>query len=100
MSGLSIHSAAHNNQYSLVRALVTEDPKCINTPDVDGRTPLHWAATSGSIDITRYLIDQKAEVDKPDSGGWTALHIAGMYCSSVKIYLFSSYAQLARAMKM
>jgi ankyrin repeat protein len=43
----------------------------------DGRTPLHWAASSGSIDITRYLIDQKAEVDKIDGSSWTALHIAG-----------------------
>ncbi|KZP09040.1 ankyrin, partial [Athelia psychrophila] len=32
--------------------------------------------SSGSIDITRFLIDQKAEVDKPDNSGWTPLHIA------------------------
>ncbi|KNZ73379.1 26S proteasome non-ATPase regulatory subunit 10, partial [Termitomyces sp. J132] len=42
----------------------------------DERTPLHWAASSGAIDIVRFLIDQKAEVDKPDISGWTALHIA------------------------
>ena len=46
----------------------------------DDRTPLHWAASSGSIDIARYLIDQKAQVDKPDSSGWTPLHIAGASC--------------------
>ncbi|KAF8813493.1 hypothetical protein BYT27DRAFT_7084184, partial [Phlegmacium glaucopus] len=32
--------------------------------------------SSGSIDITRFLIDQKAEVDRPDNAGWTPLHIA------------------------
>ncbi|KAF8193383.1 hypothetical protein BJ912DRAFT_848523, partial [Pholiota molesta] len=32
--------------------------------------------SSGSIDIVRFLIDQKAEVDKADGAGWTALHIA------------------------
>ncbi|TRM64757.1 ankyrin repeat-containing domain protein [Schizophyllum amplum] len=42
----------------------------------DGRTPLHWAASSGAIDIVRYLIDNKAEVDKQDPGGWTPIHIA------------------------
>lgn len=43
----------------------------------DARTALHWAASSGSIDIARFLIDQNAEVDKPDGAGWTPLHIAG-----------------------
>ncbi|KAF9460343.1 ankyrin repeat-containing domain protein [Collybia nuda] len=76
MSNLSAHSAAQNNQFSLLRALVTEDPKVINSLDVDERTPLHWTASSGSIDIARFLIDQKAEVDKPDNSGWTPLHIA------------------------
>ncbi|THU76051.1 ankyrin, partial [Dendrothele bispora CBS 962.96] len=32
--------------------------------------------SSGSLDIVQYLIDQKAEVDKVDGSGWTALHIA------------------------
>ncbi|KAF8963143.1 ankyrin repeat-containing domain protein, partial [Flammula alnicola] len=32
--------------------------------------------SSGSIDIVRFLIDQKAEVDKADSSGWTPLHIS------------------------
>ncbi|KAL4074867.1 ankyrin repeat-containing domain protein [Scleroderma yunnanense] len=71
MSG--VHNAAQNNQLSVVRSLVAENPKLIND---DGRTPLHWAASAGATDIVRYLIDQKAEVDKADSSGWTALHIA------------------------
>ncbi|KAF9048849.1 ankyrin repeat-containing domain protein [Panaeolus papilionaceus] len=74
MSRLSVHSAAQNNQLSLIRTLITEDPKLVNA---DERTPLHWAASSGSIDIARFLIDQKAEVDKADGSGWTPLHIAG-----------------------
>jgi len=76
MSGLSVHSAAQNNQLSLLRTLLAEDTKLVNAVDVDDRTPLHWAASSGSIDIARFLIDQKAEVDKTDSSGWTPLHIA------------------------
>ncbi|EKM57797.1 uncharacterized protein PHACADRAFT_90075, partial [Phanerochaete carnosa HHB-10118-sp] len=32
--------------------------------------------TSGSLEIVRYLLDQKAQVDLPDNSGWTALHIA------------------------
>jgi 26S proteasome non-ATPase regulatory subunit 10 len=44
----------------------------------DERTPLHWAASSGSTEITGFLIDQKAEVDEQDNSGWTPLHIAGV----------------------
>ncbi|KAF8645847.1 hypothetical protein AX16_007505 [Volvariella volvacea WC 439] len=76
MATLSVHTAAMNNQYSLVRTLVAEDPKLVNVPDADERTPLHWAASSGSVDIARFLIDQKADVDRVDGSGWTALHIA------------------------
>lgn len=53
----------------------------LNAPQ-DGRTPLHWAATSNSVDIARYLIDQGADVNRGDSGGWTPLHIAGMPATS------------------
>ncbi|KAJ7672279.1 ankyrin repeat-containing domain protein, partial [Mycena polygramma] len=32
--------------------------------------------SSGSVDIARFLIDKKAEVDFVDNSGWTPLHIA------------------------
>ncbi|KAL9714492.1 putative ankyrin-repeat protein [Leucoagaricus gongylophorus] len=73
---LSIHSAAQTNQFSLLRTLITESPGLVNSLDADERTPLHWAASAGSINIVRYLLGQKAEVDRPDNSGWTALHIA------------------------
>jgi 26S proteasome non-ATPase regulatory subunit 10 len=44
--------------------------------DMDERTALHWAASSGSFEIVQFLIDQGAEADKADASGWTPLHIA------------------------
>ncbi|KAJ6483795.1 ankyrin repeat-containing domain protein, partial [Mycena vitilis] len=32
--------------------------------------------SSGSVDIARFLVDKKAEVDLVDNSGWTPLHIA------------------------
>ncbi|GAW02297.1 26s proteasome non-atpase regulatory subunit 10 [Lentinula edodes] len=66
MTTLSVHSAAQTHQSGLLRTLVSENPSLVNAVDVDERTPLHWAASSGDLDIARYLIDQKAEVDKVD----------------------------------
>lgn len=48
-------------QDQLVAAALAEDPSRINTPDADGRTPLHNACSSGSMSVVRvrtYLIGQ------------------------------------------
>jgi 26S proteasome non-ATPase regulatory subunit 10 len=73
---ISVHSAAQNNQLSLLRSLISENPRSVNAVDADTRTPLHWAASAGHLDIVTYLLENGAEVDKTDDGGWTALHIA------------------------
>lgn len=71
-----IHTAAQGNQDSVVKSLVAENRKLIDQPDENGRTPLHWAATTDAGDIVNYLISQGADVDKQDPDGWTALHTA------------------------
>jgi 26S proteasome non-ATPase regulatory subunit 10 len=43
----------------------------------DERAALHWAASSGSTDIVRFLVDKQAEVDLVDNNGCTPLHIGG-----------------------
>ncbi|KAJ2934702.1 hypothetical protein H1R20_g2410, partial [Candolleomyces eurysporus] len=73
---LTVHTAALNKQLMVIRSLLADDPNLINSLDVDDRTPLHWAASSGALDIVRFLLDQKAEVDRPDNSGWTPLLIA------------------------
>jgi hypothetical protein len=73
----SVHAAAQNNQLSLLRSLVSEDATSVNAVDADSRTPLHWAASGGHLDVVAYLLANGAEVDKTDDNGWTPLHIAG-----------------------
>ncbi|KAI5122550.1 hypothetical protein M0805_005277 [Coniferiporia weirii] len=75
---LPIFSAAHKNQLFLLRALVEEDETQVDAKDVDGRTPLHWAAVSDqdTTDIVAFLLDHKANVNIKDSSGWTPLHCA------------------------
>jgi len=76
MNSTSVHSAAAKGQLSLLTVLLTENPDLLDNADTDGRTPLHWAASTGTTDIARYLVDQKADVNRQDTMGWTALHIA------------------------
>ncbi|KAG8918142.1 hypothetical protein FRC00_012809, partial [Tulasnella sp. 408] len=64
-------------QLHVVRSLLNADPNLLNSLDSDGRTALHWAASSGATDIVRELASKEGvEVDKKDSSGWTPLMIA------------------------
>lgn len=45
----------------------------VGAKDVDGRTPLHWAASGGREELCRWLLGRGAEVNTADDGGWTPL---------------------------
>lgn len=48
----------------------------INDKDEDGMGLIHWAADRGSLEILKYLIESKIDVDMVDQDGQTALHYA------------------------
>ncbi len=48
----------------------------VNATDLDGATPLMFAAQRDSVEVVRMLLDAGAEVDAADSKGETALHSA------------------------
>lgn len=67
-------------QTNLVRSLLNNDPSLLNSVDSDGRTALHWAASSGALDVVRELLTHGGvEVDKRDNSQWTPLMIAGVF---------------------
>ncbi|KAJ0398066.1 hypothetical protein ATCC90586_009641 [Pythium insidiosum] len=46
----------------------------LDTKDDDERTPLHWSAGQGSLDIVEFLVTQAhARLDVQDDAGWTPL---------------------------
>ena len=42
-------------------------------------TPLMTASFKGHLEVTRYLLEQGADRDKANTGGWTALHFAAIF---------------------
>ena len=51
----------------------------INRPDIDGWTPLIWAAKTGSEDIIEVLLSKNADLDQRDFEDNTALHVTARY---------------------
>jgi hypothetical protein len=48
----------------------------VNARDVDGWTPLHWAAALGRLDIVKLLVERGADVNAKNGDGKTPLDLA------------------------
>jgi ankyrin repeat protein len=48
----------------------------INTPDLNGNTPLHWAVIMGQSNIVKQLVDTMADLNVKGVGGKSPLHLA------------------------
>ncbi|KAJ9119662.1 hypothetical protein QFC22_003372 [Naganishia vaughanmartiniae] len=75
-SSFSVHRAAQEGQTGLVKSLLSQDPKLVNSKDADGRTPLHWAAMTANLAVLQTILSHHPEIDAHDDGGWTPLMIA------------------------
>jgi len=55
------------NNIDKVKALIENTPSLVNSKDMDGRTPLHWAARGVYFEIMEYLIKKGADVNAKDN---------------------------------
>jgi len=70
----------HKGSFAAVAAMLdTADD--VNLRDSEyGRTPLHWAVWRDSLQASKLLLSQEAEVGAKDKRGYTALHYAARNC--------------------
>jgi hypothetical protein len=71
-----LHHCARKGLTTSVRRLLSIRNITVNVKDVNGETPLHWAAWKGHIEIARLLLQNGAEVNVKNNGGITPLHCA------------------------
>jgi ankyrin repeat protein/L-ascorbate metabolism protein UlaG (beta-lactamase superfamily) len=93
-----IHLAAAGGDLAKVKSLLTDDPSLITSEDQNGTRdlPLHSAATTGQLEVLRFLVESGAEVDAGDSDRSTALHVAAVRGHPACVeYLIGQGADLA-----
>lgn len=71
-----IHTAAENGDLELVKKLISENPKLVDAPDREGKTPLHYAAAKGNLEVVEFLVKNGANVNARNSSGITPLYLA------------------------
>jgi ankyrin repeat protein len=72
-----IHEAAREGDLNEVERLLSEDPSLVNSPDEDGRSPLHWACRGVHPQVVEALVGAGAEVNAKDVNDITPLHSLG-----------------------
>jgi ankyrin repeat protein len=76
VSAGEIHQAAQKGNVKKVEAYLQENPELLNVGDLqEGRTPLHWAALGGSVEVASLLISRGAQIQARDKDGQTPLHV-------------------------
>ena len=64
---------------------VADNALIIDERDVNGRTPLHYAAVRGKTAIMKLLLDQSVKIDLVDNDQATALHFSIMSSVCIKL---------------
>lgn len=72
----ALHLASERGYLSLAESLLRADLNSINVLDSNGQTPLHRAARGGSKETVRSISNLFRAIDRRDTLGRTALHLA------------------------
>jgi ankyrin repeat protein len=73
-----IRDAAQEGDAATVASLLEQDAELVNSTDDHDRTPLHYAAGSGSMEVAQLLLEHGADINAQSHGGQTALTYAAL----------------------
>jgi len=68
MGDTALHAAARHGQLGMLADLLSWIP--LESTNNDGKTALHEAAASENLEVTKYLLDQGANVDALKRADW------------------------------
>jgi len=68
--------ATENGQLDILKELLLQDNHHLETPDVQGASPLLWAVFQGRLATSEFLLKNKANIQAIDQQGNSPLHLA------------------------
>jgi ankyrin repeat protein len=68
-------TAAEQNNLTLLKEIIRYGGD-VTHPKTNGTTALHAAVCEGNMEIVKFLLDQGADIDKPDHDNWTPRDLA------------------------
>jgi hypothetical protein len=74
-----LYGASAFGHFDIVQWLLNHRANPNNRNSSSGRTSLHWAVNLGHVEISRLLLQYKADIDAHDNKGQTPLHEAAEY---------------------
>jgi len=80
--------AISSNDLRVVDNLYIQSPESIHVLDEQGASGLHIAASSGHLEMTKYLYNRNVDANAVDHNGWSPLHeaVQGGYLEIVKFF--------------
>jgi ankyrin repeat protein len=71
-----IFKAVKDNDLPAVKTLVEQDTSLVRLADAWGRTPFHWAAANGQVEMASYLLAKGSNINNRNASKSTPLHAA------------------------
>jgi len=72
--------AVEKNNIQLLKDLVKYGGDIVTKSKDNGTTALHTAVCHGNVEIVKFLVEQGADIDKPDGIGWSSRAYANQQC--------------------
>jgi ankyrin repeat protein len=89
--------AGSEEDYAQIVSLLLTNGAAANTVGFEGRTPLHYATTCGSVLITEILLRHKADIQARTSFGKTPLHQAATWGDARLVELLLAHGAVIEA---
>ncbi len=76
-----IWSASMKGDLGIVKSIIQKNKNCVNKIKNDKKqwSPIHFASINGRIEVVKFLIDKKANINAKAKNQWTSLHLASFY---------------------
>lgn len=81
--------AADQNNIDLLKEIIKFGGD-VTSISSSGTTALHTAVSDDKLEVVKFLIEQGADIDKPDTHGWTSRALANHKCNPEIMALFQT----------